>query len=222
MPTHDLLAGRTVVVTGSARGIGYAIASRMLASGASVALWALDKAALDEAAAGELPDVAAHGGRVEHRELGAADRLHQHQLVAVTEVADAEHLAGDLRQARAEREVVAAEGAVDHLRGVETLGHDDRGHGVGIPLRLLRADVHLPALLHRGAHAAGQVGVALEDVLQAFLLDRDGVIAIPKSSKVRRVEENRDAVSLDITEEDWASLDAAFPPPAGKTPLEMI
>lgn len=56
----------------------------------------------------------------------------------------------------------------------------------------------------------------------AFLLDRDGVIAIPKSSKVRRVEENRDAISLDITEEDWASLDAAFPPPAGKMPLEMI
>ena len=56
----------------------------------------------------------------------------------------------------------------------------------------------------------------------AFLLDRDGVIAIPKSSKVRRVEENRDAVSLDISDEDWAALDAAFPPPATKTPLEMI
>ena len=35
----------------------------------------------------------------------------QHQLVEVAEVADAEHLAGDLRQAGAEREVVAAEGA---------------------------------------------------------------------------------------------------------------
>jgi len=56
----------------------------------------------------------------------------------------------------------------------------------------------------------------------AFLLDRDGVIAIPKTSNVRRVEENRDAVSLDISDEDWEALDAAFPPPAAKKPLEMI
>lgn len=78
--------------------------------------------------------------------------------------------------------------------------------------------LHHPELIRIAkAYQATPAEVAL-----AFLLDRDGVIAIPKSSKVRRVEENRDAVSLDITEEDWATLDAAFPPPAGKTPLEMI
>ena len=45
------LAGRAGIVTGGARGIGYAIAERFLDSGAKVALLDRDKAALDEAAA---------------------------------------------------------------------------------------------------------------------------------------------------------------------------
>ncbi len=44
------LAGRTSVITGGARGIGYAAAERMLASGAAVALWDVDAAKLAEAA----------------------------------------------------------------------------------------------------------------------------------------------------------------------------
>jgi diketogulonate reductase-like aldo/keto reductase len=56
----------------------------------------------------------------------------------------------------------------------------------------------------------------------AFLTERDGVIAIPKTSNGARAAENRDAVSLDISDEDWAALDAAFPPPSRKKPLEML
>ncbi|NRF12253.1 aldo/keto reductase [Agrobacterium pusense] len=56
----------------------------------------------------------------------------------------------------------------------------------------------------------------------AFLLEREGIIAIPKSSNPARVEENRGATDLDITEEDWAALDAVFPPPTRKTALEML
>jgi NAD(P)-dependent dehydrogenase (short-subunit alcohol dehydrogenase family) len=48
---HIDLVGRTAIVTGGARGIGYAAAQRLLASGASVALWDIDAAALEEAAA---------------------------------------------------------------------------------------------------------------------------------------------------------------------------
>ena len=43
------LQGRVAVVTGGAQGIGYAIAERMLASGASVALWDADSEKLAEA-----------------------------------------------------------------------------------------------------------------------------------------------------------------------------
>ena len=46
------LKGKAGVVTGGARGIGYAIAGRLLKSGARVSLWDLDKAALAEAAKG--------------------------------------------------------------------------------------------------------------------------------------------------------------------------
>ena len=59
-------------------------------------------------------------------------------------------------------------------------------------------------------------------VALAFLLERDGVLAIPKSAKPDRVEENRGATDLDISDEDWASLDAAFPPPTRKTSLAML
>ena len=45
------LKGRHAVITGGARGIGYAIAERMLKSGASVALWDVDASALVAAAA---------------------------------------------------------------------------------------------------------------------------------------------------------------------------
>jgi 3-oxoacyl-[acyl-carrier protein] reductase len=43
------LEGRVAVVTGGAQGIGYAIAERMLASGAAVSLWDADGAKLAEA-----------------------------------------------------------------------------------------------------------------------------------------------------------------------------
>jgi len=44
------LRNRAAIVTGGARGIGRAIAERLLASGASVALWDVDAAALEQAA----------------------------------------------------------------------------------------------------------------------------------------------------------------------------
>lgn len=43
------LSGRAAVVTGGARGIGYAVAERMLRSGASVALWDVDSERLAKA-----------------------------------------------------------------------------------------------------------------------------------------------------------------------------
>jgi NAD(P)-dependent dehydrogenase (short-subunit alcohol dehydrogenase family) len=50
MNTIDL-KGRVAIVTGGARGIGFAAAQKMLASGASVAIWDIDDAAMSKAAA---------------------------------------------------------------------------------------------------------------------------------------------------------------------------
>ncbi|MBB3607509.1 aldo/keto reductase [Rhizobium sp. BK602] len=78
--------------------------------------------------------------------------------------------------------------------------------------------LHHPDLIHIAkTYQATPAQVAL-----AFLLERDGVIAIPKTSNPQRIAENRDAVSLDISDEDWATLDTAFPPPSRKKSLEML
>ncbi len=53
------LKGRGAVVTGGARGIGFAIAQRFIASGAAVSLWDMDAAAID--AAKKRLDSGAHG-----------------------------------------------------------------------------------------------------------------------------------------------------------------
>lgn len=80
--------------------------------------------------------------------------------------------------------------------------------------RLARSD----ELIHIAkAYQATPAQVAL-----AFLLERDGVIAIPKSANPERVAQNAEAAELEISEEDWAALDAAFPPPERRRPLEMI
>ncbi|NML73228.1 aldo/keto reductase [Rhizobium sp. S-51] len=96
-----------------------------------------------------------------------------------------------------------------------------QSHGVALmaysPIEQGRL-VHHPELIRIAkAYQATPAQVAL-----AFLLERDGVIAIPKSANLRRVRENRDAADLEISEEDWATLDATFPPPDHKVPLEMI
>ena len=50
------LKGRNAVVTGGAQGIGYAVAERLLASGARVALWDRDQALAEKAAASLSPN----------------------------------------------------------------------------------------------------------------------------------------------------------------------
>ena len=56
----------------------------------------------------------------------------------------------------------------------------------------------------------------------AWLLARDGVIAIPKAGSPAHVEDNRAALDLHLTAADLDRLDALFPPPRGRVPLEML
>lgn len=56
----------------------------------------------------------------------------------------------------------------------------------------------------------------------AFVLERDGVLAIPKTGKADRVRELSEAVDLEISDEDWAELDRTLAPPSTKEPLAML
>lgn len=56
----------------------------------------------------------------------------------------------------------------------------------------------------------------------AWLLARDDVIAIPKTSHPDRLEENRAAAEIALSDAQRAELDAVFRPPAGPAALEMI
>jgi diketogulonate reductase-like aldo/keto reductase len=59
-------------------------------------------------------------------------------------------------------------------------------------------------------------------VALAFVLEREQMIAIPKTGNPARVAENLGAIDLDISDEDWAVLDHAFAPPSKKQPLDML
>ncbi|MBD9372839.1 aldo/keto reductase [Rhizobium sp. ARZ01] len=72
------------------------------------------------------------------------------------------------------------------------------------------------------ARIANGHGTTAAQIALAFVLSRNNVIAIPKSGSAARVEQNWKAANIKLTTEDIAALDAAFPPPARKRPLEMI
>jgi len=86
------LKNRTAIVTGGARGIGFALAKRMLASGATVVLWDVDAAALDEAGAA-LQDQ----DNVNENENGNG-RIYAGVVDVTDEAAIARAVAADLRE----------------------------------------------------------------------------------------------------------------------------
>lgn len=69
---------------------------------------------------------------------------------------------------------------------------------------------------------AGQMGVTPAQLALAFLLARDNVIAIPKSSSPERVAQNRASADIQLSGEHLAELDRLFPPPRSREPLQMI
>lgn len=69
---------------------------------------------------------------------------------------------------------------------------------------------------------AARHGVTQAQVALAWTLRHPNVIAIPKATRLEHVRDNRAALDLNLTIKDLAELDAAFPPPRRKRPLEMI
>ncbi|MGN8062440.1 aldo/keto reductase [Ralstonia sp. 22111] len=71
-------------------------------------------------------------------------------------------------------------------------------------------------------HFAQACGMTPAQVALAWLLARDGIIAIPKTGHRDRLRENIGALSHTLTAEQLATLDSIFPPPKGPRALEML
>ncbi|MDP3525465.1 MAG: aldo/keto reductase [Hoeflea sp.] len=78
-------------------------------------------------------------------------------------------------------------------------------------------------LRHPGlGRMARRLAISPAQLALAFLLHRDNVIAIPKSSSPERVRENRASADISLTGEQLTELDQMFPPPRSRQPLAMI
>jgi len=94
-------------------------------------------------------------------------------------------------------------------RGIAVMAYSPVGQGA-----ILR-DSKLAAL-------AGRHGATPAQIVLAWLMRTEGVIAIPKASRLEHVRDNRAALDVALTADDLAELDRIFPPPRRKQPLEMI
>ena len=96
-----------------------------------------------------------------------------------------------------------------------------RSHGVGVmaysPLGQgdLLADRRLAAI-------AAKLGVPAATLATAFVLSREGVVAIPKAARAEHVPALRRALDVVIDADTRAALDRAFPPPRRAKRLPML
>lgn len=72
------------------------------------------------------------------------------------------------------------------------------------------------------AEIAAGLGTAPATLALAWTLRSGNVIAIPKTGTVEHVEANAAAASLTLDDATLAALDAAFPAPTRKVPLQML
>jgi diketogulonate reductase-like aldo/keto reductase len=68
---------------------------------------------------------------------------------------------------------------------------------------------------------AARQGATPAQVALAWVLRVAGVCAIPKAGTPEHARENRGALDLRLDGGDLEALDRAFPPAAGRRPLEM-
>lgn len=94
-------------------------------------------------------------------------------------------------------------------------------HGVAV---MAYSPLEQARLMHRHGlvDVAERHGVSPEQVAIAWTLRQPHVVSIPKAVDREHVERNRAAADVVLTEEDLVELDAAFPPPRGESPLEVI
>ncbi|MBX3161450.1 MAG: SDR family oxidoreductase [Deltaproteobacteria bacterium] len=222
-----LLAGGTAVVTGASRGIGRAIAMRLAAAGAEVALWARDEGALGRVAG----EIEAAGGRARGFVCDVADPA------AVVRAADAVRRAmppvrivvnnagAVLRSETAAitdegwRRVMAvnADGTFHVTRAflADLVGHGPNGRIINIASRAGREGTPLLAAYCAAKHAVVGFTRALAEELRAAKVSVNAIC--PGSVDTAMLREGLPGARPDMTPDDIAStaLYLATPAPDG-------
>ncbi|MGH7012592.1 MAG: aldo/keto reductase [Stellaceae bacterium] len=148
-----------------------------------------------------------HAGKIRHWGVSNLDLDEMETLWAVPEGAGcaSNQLLYNLGRRGIEWDLMPALAA----RGIPVMAYSPLEQG-----RLLSNHVLQQVAAARGATAA--------QVALAWLLQRPGIIAIPKAANRAHVEENRGALDLALTATELAALDRVFPSPRRKTSLAML
>jgi diketogulonate reductase-like aldo/keto reductase len=95
------------------------------------------------------------------------------------------------------------------------------GHGRGL---LKNTTLKKIAKRHDATCRAGasREGWTSAQIALAWVLRKDGVVAIPKASNEKHVRENAESAKFRLTKQDLAEIDREFPPPKSKRPLPML
>jgi diketogulonate reductase-like aldo/keto reductase len=93
----------------------------------------------------------------------------------------------------------------------------------GVPLMAYSPIEQGRLVRHRGlADFAKRHGMTPAQAALSWLLSKDNVIAIPKSSSPQRLAQNAGALAHPLDAAALAQLDRLFPPPKRPAPLQMI
>jgi Aldo/keto reductases, related to diketogulonate reductase len=69
---------------------------------------------------------------------------------------------------------------------------------------------------------AQQKGISVAQLLLAWVIRDQGIIAIPKASSIKHVTENAAALNITLTAEELTIIDRAFPAPQHRTGLDVV
>ncbi|WP_034944784.1 aldo/keto reductase [Erwinia oleae] len=69
---------------------------------------------------------------------------------------------------------------------------------------------------------AQQKGVSVAQLLLAWVIREEGVMAIPKAGSIQHVKENAAALDITLTRAERETIDRAFPAPDRKLPLDIV
>lgn len=83
----------------------------------------------------------------------------------------------------------------------------------------LRRDLMESPILRQ---VAQQKGISVAQLLLAWVIRNEGIMAIPKASSVQHVAENAAALEVELSSEELALINQAYPPPDGKMPLDVV